>query len=71
MFACNLCKAVFEEPEYREYLVGEFWGVPVYESEDRCPCCNGDDIYEIDWENEDADDAGDFEDDEYEGNDGI
>ena len=47
MYKCNDCKAVFTEPDTYSECMGEFWGMPAYETFDRCPVCKSDDIEEV------------------------
>lgn len=43
MFKCNDCGNLFEEGEQKKfcYQLGEYGGVPCFEAEEVCPCCDG------------------------------
>lgn len=47
-FKCTDCGATFTEDEMGRYeeCVGEFWGVPAYETFGCCPCCKSDEYEE-------------------------
>lgn len=42
-YKCLECGHIFDEGEQRESreCIGEYWGRPVYEDSDGCPCCGG------------------------------
>ena len=40
-YYCTQCGRVFDEPEFYEECVGEFWGAPAYQSFSECPYCGG------------------------------
>ena len=57
---CGLCGELFDEDELEhdyEY-VGECWGQPAYEEISRCPYCGSDDIFDVEYrEDEDGDEG--------------
>lgn len=48
MFRCNDCENEFFEPDTYKELIGEFWGMPAYETFGCCPVCKSDDFEEVD-----------------------
>lgn len=57
-YKCESCGHEFEEDEMItvQECVGEFWGVPAYESWGACPRCKSTDIYEVEEDEEDEED---------------
>lgn len=39
-FSCDYCGATFDEPVTIRECIGEYWGVPAYETYTACPCCH-------------------------------
>jgi hypothetical protein len=48
-YRCLSCGKMFDEPEYIQECMGEFWGSPAFETFPVSPCCN-DDFEEVDDE---------------------
>lgn len=46
MYKCYTCRTVFDEPATYTENVGEYWGMPAYETFSMCPRCHSDDIGE-------------------------
>lgn len=46
MFKCNECGEIFEDPEQRQEYMGEFWGMPAYETFSYCPNCGSEEFDE-------------------------
>lgn len=55
MYRCADCGEIFDEPEYVQECIGEFWGMPAFETWCRCPYCDSDAVDEY-YEDEDEDD---------------
>ncbi len=53
-YRCCNCGAVFnkEDAKFRQEYVGEFWGIPTYDSYMECPECDSDELedFEIPYE---------------------
>lgn len=47
MYRCNDCGCEFEEPKEIKENMGEFWGMPAYETWYVCPNCNDNDYEEM------------------------
>lgn len=47
MYRCEECGKLFMRPRFEEECVGEYWGVPAYQTVALSPCC-GDNFYEVD-----------------------
>lgn len=56
MVKCEKCKKIFDDSEMikKEAYVGEFWGMPAYDSYYVCPYCKSDEL--IDYEEEEKND---------------
>ena len=50
-YKCNECDSEFDELGSYKENIGEYWGIPVYETFYCCPHCKSDDYEEVD-ENE-------------------
>lgn len=50
MYKCNDCGYEFEHPGSYQENMGEFWGMPAYETVYVCPDCRSDDYEEIEEE---------------------
>ena len=61
MYKCNDCGIKFRRFKEIEESRGEFWGIPCSETLYVCPNCEGDDIEELNGDEDDEDD----DDDEY------
>ena len=50
MFKCNDCGNRFYEPDTYRECIGEFWGMPAYETFSCCPVCKSEEIEEVEDE---------------------
>lgn len=51
-YVCGQCGKMFNEPDYIQEYMGEFWGFPAYDTFPVSPCC-GSDYYDVEEEEED------------------
>ena len=43
-YKCLNCNETFDEPDSRQEYMGEFWGMPAYDTIYICPHCGSDEI---------------------------
>lgn len=46
-YKCLNCNETFDEPDSRQEYMGEFWGMPAYDTIYICPHCGSDEIVDI------------------------
>ena len=52
MYKCEDCGEVFDRPKYTRKCMGEFWGMPAYETWAVCPYCDSEEITKTEEEEE-------------------
>lgn len=46
MYMCE-CGEIFDEPKSRKEIIGEYQGAPAWDSFGVCPCCDSEEITEV------------------------
>lgn len=50
-YKCCNCNTEFDYPDTRQEYMGEFWGMPAYDTINICPNCGCDEIIDAEDEN--------------------